>query len=104
MYGIIALVLFSLLIPSLDILIKTPIPALLAIAPPIMVLDLIMFFPTIIFGSLIISIRRVRKIEEQVITKSEGNSITISLELAEQIIQEAKEKGADYVQFHVPNE
>ncbi len=103
-YGITTLVLFSFLIPSLSIFIRTSIPALLVIAPPIMVLDLIIFFPTLVFGSLIISMRRVRKIKEQVTTKNEGNSITISLEFAEQIIQEAREKGANYVQLPVPSE
>jgi hypothetical protein len=100
-YGIAALLLLSSLLGSLDIYFKTPVPALLVVGPPIMVLDLIMFFPTMIFGSLIISIRRLKINRERVLTQENSNSIIVSVEFIETLLNEAREKGANYIQLPI---
>lgn len=98
-YGIITLLLFSLLLSSLDISFKAPVPILLAVGPPIMVLDLILFFPTMIFGSLIISIRRLKINSEHVLTQENSDSIIVSVEFIETLLNEARERGANYIQL-----
>lgn len=98
-YGIITLLLLSLLLSSIDIYFKAPIPVLLVVGPPIMVLDLILFFPTMIFGSLIISIRRLKINNEHILTQESTDSVIVSVEFIETLLNEAREKGANYIQL-----
>jgi len=98
-YGIVALILFSILLSSLNIYPIAPIPILLVVGPPIMVLDLIMFFPVMIFGSLIISLRRLRMNSEHILDQESRNFIILSVEFVEAILYEAREKGANCIQL-----
>lgn len=98
-YGIVTLLLFSILLSSLDIYFKTPIPILLAISPPVMVLDLIMFFPVMIFGSLVISMRKLKMNRDHVLVQESSSSIIASVEFIEALVKEARDKGANYIQL-----
>lgn len=103
-YGIVALVLFSILLSSLNIYPIAPIPILLVVGPPIMVLDLIMFFPVMIFGSLIISLRRLKMNNEHIFAQKGRNFIILSVEFVEAILREAQEKGANCIQLPLLDE
>lgn len=72
-YGILALALFTILLGSLNIYSTGPIPALLALGPPIMIVDLILFFPIMVFGSLLISFRRLRLADDDFVQKGEDS-------------------------------
>jgi len=102
-YTIITLTFLSILLTAIDITIKRPIPVLLALGPPIMILDLIMFFPTIVFGSLMISLRRLRSTKDEDLHLS-GNqkNLAVSVVFLEKALHEAQANGADYVQFLAP--
>jgi hypothetical protein len=104
LYGIGALVLFSILLGSLNIYLRAPIPVLLVVGPPIMVLDLIMFFPVMIFGSLIISMRRLTMDDEHILAQEPRSFIIVSVEFMETILHEAREKGANCIQLRIPDE
>jgi hypothetical protein len=99
LYGIVSLVLFSMLLGSLSISLKAPIPVLLLLAPVIMILDFIVFFPTMAFGSLIISLRRLSVDVEQVDPPGNEQALTVSIEFLENLVNEAHQKGANCVQF-----
>lgn len=103
LYGVIALILTYLLLSALNISLRGPIPYLLLLTPPIMMFDLIMFFPTIVFGHLIITRRRLRLINDKDIRSEENRRyLTVSVDCLEKALNEAKTTSADYVQFLVP--
>lgn len=104
-YGVAALILFQLLLSTMDIYIKGPIPILLVVGPPIMILDLIMFFPILVFGSLIISLRRLRIVnDEDIHWKESPKYLTVSVECLQNVLREAQAGGANCVQFLVPSD
>jgi len=104
-YGVAALVLLSVLLSVTDIIVKQPIPILLVVGPPIMILDLVMFFPTIVFGSLMISLRRLRMGNEQdVLSQESTNYLTFSVEFLETVLHKAQQSGANCVQVSIPYE
>lgn len=99
-YGIVALTLFMILLGTLNIYSKGPIPTLLALGPPIMIVDLILFFPIMVFGSLLISLRRLRLADDDFVLGGE-DSVTITVELLETVLNEARGNGASCVQFPI---
>jgi len=105
LYAIVTLTFLSILLTSIDIVIRHPIPVLLAIGPPIMILDLIMFFPTIALGSLIISLRRLRTTkDEDLHLIGDQKGLAVSVEFLEEALHEARANGANFVQFLAPSE
>ncbi|MEM3770691.1 MAG: hypothetical protein QXG76_05865 [Candidatus Bathyarchaeia archaeon] len=100
-YGVLTLLLSIILLNSLNFYPKAPIPMLLVASPPIMMLDLLMFFPLTLFGSLILFIRRLKITKNQVFAQKDKNSIVLSVELIESILSEARKKGANYIQIHI---
>jgi len=102
LYGIGALVLFSVLLSVVNVSSKGPIPILLFVGPPIMILDLIMFFPVMVFGALIISLRRIKIPDVQL--QENAHHLTFSVEFLETVLHEAQVNGATCVQFPVPEE
>lgn len=104
-YGIAALTLFNFFLSATDIAIRHPIPILLAVGPPIMILDLILFFPTIVFGSIMISFRRLRLVNKKdVKPKEDQKYLTVSVQCLEDALIEAQANNAEYVQFLIPSE
>lgn len=105
-YGIVALILFSFLFASIaNIQFRTTVPILLVVTPPVMILDLIMFFPTTIFGSLLISMRRLKINKKRPILNEENRkAVLLPIELVETMLNEARERNADYIQVSIPNE
>jgi len=102
-YGVIALVLFTILLSSTEIYLKGPIPYMLLLGPPIMIIDLIMFFPTLVFGSLIISWRRLKIAnDKEAYPEKNQRYLTISIECLENALNEAKTTSAEYVKFVIP--
>jgi hypothetical protein len=66
--------------------------------------SLLTFFPTITFGMILISFRRLKlKGYSKSITAEEG-SITVSVNVLEQAIAEAKQQNAEFVSFSIPKE
>lgn len=103
LYAVATLTFLSILLTAIDITIKRPIPVLLAIGPPIMILDLIMFFPAIVFGSLMISLRRLRIANRKNLHLGRDQKyLTVSVECLEKALREAQANGADCVQFLAP--
>lgn len=104
-YGVAALTLFGILLSATDISIRHPIPILLAVGPPIMILDLIMFFPIIVFGSIMISFRRLRLVNKKEVRPKENQRyLAVSVECLEDALREAQVSDVDYVQFLIPLE
>jgi hypothetical protein len=98
-YGIASLTLFSVLLTSLQISIINSIPTLLLVAPVIMIIDFVYFFPVMAFGSLIISWRRLSIDVEQINLNTNQQNLTVSVDMLERVVDEAHQKGANYVQF-----
>ena len=99
LYGIIALILFFQLLPAIDISFKTPIPALLFLTPIIMIIDFICFFPTMAFGTLLISLRQLSIDIGPVDPIEKSHNLTISVDFLEYLVNEAHEKGANCIQI-----
>jgi len=105
LYGVFALVLTYFLLSAMNISLTGPIPYLLLVTPPIMIFDLIMFFPTIVFGNLIITRRRLKLLNDKD-TNSEENQkyLTVSVGCLEKALNEAKTNSAEYVRFLIPHD
>jgi hypothetical protein len=99
LYGIVTLVLFWRLIPVINISLKAPIPTLLLLAPVVMIIDFIIFFPTMAFGSLIISLRHMSADVGPVDPPGSVQDLTVSVEFLESLVNEAHQKGANCIQF-----
>lgn len=72
------------------------------ILPPIMILVLMMFFPTMVFGSLVISLRRLKLINNGHQFDEEQRYLTISVDIIENVLCEARSNKANYVKFSIP--
>jgi len=104
-YGVAALTLLGILLSATDISIRHPIPILLAVGPPIMILDLIIFFPTIVFGSIMISFRRLRLVNRKDVRPEQNQKyLTVAVQCLQRALTEAHTNNADYVQFLIPPE
>lgn len=104
-YGLAALTLTSMLLNSLVISFKEPTSFLLVIVPPVMILDLVLFFPVIVFGSIIISYRQLKIFNNKDISSEEnGRYVSIPRDVLHKALVEAEKNGADFIQFFIPHE
>lgn len=105
-YGIVALILFLFLLSLIaNVCFTVPVPILLIVTPPIMMLDLIMFFPTMIFGSLLVFRRRLKMNNKKLtLTKKDKKAILLPIDLVETVLNKAREKNANYIEVSIPNE
>lgn len=65
----------------------------------IMILDLILFFPNIVFGSLIISLRRLKLVNDEDQLEEGQKYLTVSVDCLENVLCEARANKARYVKF-----
>jgi hypothetical protein len=100
-YSLVALVLLNYWINSVEIAFRFPIPVLLAFGPVIMIADLILFFPATVFGSLIISFRRLKIARENEEKPAEETELTVPVTILEEAIHQAKKEGFDSISIHV---
>jgi len=103
-YGFVALFLFGLLLGAMDIGLKGPIPYLLLLGPPIMIIDLILLFPIMVFGSLIISWRKFTNTTSEESIEKNHKYLTVSTECLENALAEAKIAKVEYVKFLIPED
>lgn len=104
-YGLVALALFSMLLSFLVISFREPTSYLLFIVPPVMILDLILFFPVIVFGSIIISYRQLKLFNDRDLSSERnGRYVSISRDILHKALAEADKTGADFIQFLIPHE
>jgi hypothetical protein len=104
LYSVITLSFFLYLLSSIDVAFKYPIPVLFAATPFILIFDLMMFFPTIVLGSLMISIRRLQNPELDMPPEGDQEGLTVSVELLEKALEEARENDARSIKFLIPND
>jgi len=99
LYGIVTLLLFWRLFPLVNVTFRAPIPVLFLLAPIIMIVDFIAFFPTMTFGSLLISLRRIPPDAKLDDLSQNSRDLTVSVEFLEYLVDEAHQKGANCVQI-----
>jgi len=103
-FGLTALALFSILLSTLSISLTAPTSYLVLIVPPVMILDLILFFPVMVFGSIVISYRRARILNSNDLSKEDGKYVSIPIDILRTALSEAEKKGAEFAQFSVSEE
>lgn len=102
-YGFFALVLLSQLLTTLVLSFSEPTSLSLLFVPSIMILDLIWFFPVSVLGSIIISRRRLRLIENmETLSGDPRRQMTIPVGILREAIDKADRSGADYVRIFLP--
>lgn len=102
-YSMVAMTFSLILLNSLVLTIKEPVSLSLLYLPPLMILVLIMFFPFQVFGSLLITLRRLRstKENESLPTKDDTQYVNLPTAILRTALERAKDTGAEYVQFSI---
>jgi len=104
-YGLIALFLFSILLSTMVISFKAPTSFLLIFAPPIMILDLILFFPVLVFGSIVISYRQLKIFDDGDFSSEEiGRYVNIPVDILRTALEEAEKTRAKSIPIFIPHE
>lgn len=104
-YSMIAMSLTFILLNSVVLTIKEPVSIALLYLPPLMLLVLISFFPVQVFGSFVITLRRLRSYKEnEPLTADDDQYVSLPTDILELALEKAKKTGAEYVQFSVSTE
>lgn len=104
-YGFVTLILLSRLFTTLVLSFSGPTSVYLLFIPPIMILDLIWFFPISVLGSIIISRRRLKLIENtKGFSENLRRHVTIPVGILRDAVDKADKAGVDYVQVFLPED